>query len=302
MTAHRIQGKVYRLYTDVRHDPSRRAAFCALAQETFGLDFENWYQGGWWTDAYRPYTLFDGGKAAANVSVNVMDFRLDGERKRFVQLGTVMTDPDYRGRGLSRFLMERVLEEYKNACSLVYLYANDSVLDFYPRFGFKKVRQQNFEAALPVSRRNGGLTAAKLDPDKRADLDCLLSHYARSNPFSVCTVEENPGLLLFYCGSFLKDCLWYVKEADAVLVAEREESGLFCYDVFGGEKASLPELLSCLAGPEVKTVGLGFTPKPETGGKAVGICRKEDGTMFAVGRDAGLFQERPLLLPVLSIA
>lgn len=49
-----------------------------------------------------------------------------------------MTDPDYRGRGLSCWLIDRVLEDFEQQVDFVFLYANDSVLDFYPKFGFKR--------------------------------------------------------------------------------------------------------------------------------------------------------------------
>ncbi len=294
-----INAQEYRLSCAVRENPAERAAFCTLAEETFRLDFESWYQKGWWTERYRPYTLFDGEKAVANVSVNTLDFRLDGKRKRFVQLGTVMTAPDYRGRGLSRFLLEKVLGERQDACDLVYLYANDSVVDFYPKFGFQKAEETAWEQELPETDRKV-FSFEKLDPESPEGLDCLLSHYAGSNPFSACTMEDNPGLLLFYCGSFLRDSLWYIREADAVLVAEREENSLLCWDIFGGASASLPELLSALAGPGCKTARLGFLPRQDVGARAAGIRREEDETLFVLGRDAGIFADRGLLLPLLS--
>ena len=48
---------------------------------------------------------------AANVSVNRMRCLLDGQERNYIQLGTVMTRQDCRGRGYSRLLMEEVLRE-----------------------------------------------------------------------------------------------------------------------------------------------------------------------------------------------
>ena len=95
----------------VRHSAALRAAYNALTQETYGFSFEPWYQAGYWGDAHVPYTLFDGGRAVSNVSVNRMELLLDGQARSCVQLGTVMTGPAYRGRGLSRRLVEVVLAE-----------------------------------------------------------------------------------------------------------------------------------------------------------------------------------------------
>lgn len=74
-------------------------ALWQLAADVFGLSFHNWYARGYWQDAYLPYTLFDCGRAVANISVNRMKTMVDGQPKRYIQLGTVMTAPAYRNRG-----------------------------------------------------------------------------------------------------------------------------------------------------------------------------------------------------------
>jgi len=66
------------------------------------LSFESWYQLGYWNQNYIPYTLFEGGKALANVSVNQMNFNIIGKNYSAVQIGTVMTDENYRCQGLCR--------------------------------------------------------------------------------------------------------------------------------------------------------------------------------------------------------
>ena len=96
----------------VRDNDAQRAAFNALTRQTFGFDFQDWYNAGHWGDFYIPHTLFDGERAVANVSVNLMRFDMGGVKKNYIQLGTVMTDENYRGQGLSRWIMERILEEY----------------------------------------------------------------------------------------------------------------------------------------------------------------------------------------------
>lgn len=70
------------------------------------------------------------------MSVNLTRLRRGESVGLFVQLGTVMTRPDLRKRGLGRFLMERVLEDWSCACQGIYLFANDSATGYYPRFGF----------------------------------------------------------------------------------------------------------------------------------------------------------------------
>lgn len=283
----------------VRDDGPRRAAFDALARQTFSLSFETWWKEGWWTDRYRPYTLFDGGNAVANVSVNVMDFRLGGETKRWVQLGTVMTAPEYRGRGLSRRLMERVLADWEGRCGLMYLFANDGVLGFYPRFGFHRAEEREAVLMLPANRDP---SARKLRMDLERDRELLLSRYGASNPYSAFSMERNPGLLMFYCTQFLRDSVWYVEEADAAVVARMEGESLLCWDVFGGGGMPLPRLLSAAAGGKPCRCTLGFTPRPEAAACGFQTRRAEDETLFVRGPDRGLLEERPVQFPLLSHA
>lgn len=92
----------YTLVKQVRDNAPLRESFFALARRVFGLSFEEWHRAGWWTDRYVPYTMvYRDGSAAANVSVNRIDTVWRGEALRLVQLGTVMTAPEHRGKGLA---------------------------------------------------------------------------------------------------------------------------------------------------------------------------------------------------------
>lgn len=67
-----------------------------------------------------------------------MNFNLEGIEKHYIQIGTVMTDEFYRGLVLSRKLIERIINEHKDNVDGIYLFSNDSVINFYPKFGFSK--------------------------------------------------------------------------------------------------------------------------------------------------------------------
>ena len=122
----------YKYCTCVRGNDALRASFNELTRQTFGFDFVNWYEAGHWGDFYVPHVLLDGEKVVSNVSVNFMQFDLQGKKKNYIQLGTVMTDKNYRGQGLNRELMERILSEYEGKVNGIYLFGNDDVLDYYP--------------------------------------------------------------------------------------------------------------------------------------------------------------------------
>ena len=141
----------YKLEKNVRDTAPVRNAFNALAMQTFQLSFEGWYENGCWSQRYQPYTLMDGGTAAANVSVNLMKTRWNGQIKNYIQLGTVMTHPAYRNQGLSRYLIEEIFRDWEERCDGFYLFANETVLDFYPRFGFRRAAFR-----LPLLRTENG--------------------------------------------------------------------------------------------------------------------------------------------------
>ncbi len=155
-----------RIVRQIRDDAAMRGSFLRLAQQVFGLSFEEWYQNGYWTDRYIPYAAVDSGRVAANASVNVMDFVRQGEPCRLVQIGTVMTDPAYRGRGLAGALLRRILSDWADACDGIYLFANSTVLDFYPRFGFARV--QEFQHSVPLVPGEG-ISAAWICAGRRSE-------------------------------------------------------------------------------------------------------------------------------------
>lgn len=167
----------YKLLIGYQNEEKYRAAFDHLAIKTFNLSFEKWYQAGYWKEKYIPCTLFDGESAIANVSVNIMDFSVMGEQQRYIQLGTIMTDENYRKKNLSRFLMEQVLEEWSTKCQLVYLYANGTVLDFYPKFGFSPVKEYAY--FKQVEKKKGLGDFKKLNMDLSSNRE-MLYEYARN--------------------------------------------------------------------------------------------------------------------------
>ena len=96
-----------------RENEELRQFFNELATKVFGLNFEGWYQNGFWKDNYNPYSVVEDGKVVANVSVNTCDMNYDGTVKHLLQLGTVMTNPDFRGKGYSRKIMERIIDDFE---------------------------------------------------------------------------------------------------------------------------------------------------------------------------------------------
>src|ERR1700722_13018542 len=74
----------------------------------------------------------------------------NGKERNGYQIGAVPTHADHRNRGLARLLMSKVLGELDAPDQPVILFANSSVLDFYPRFGFHRLAQSDFIGHIDV--------------------------------------------------------------------------------------------------------------------------------------------------------
>jgi predicted N-acetyltransferase YhbS len=292
-----IDGKIYRFNNKVREDKDVRLSFDKLLQKTFSLSFENWYQNGFWTKKYLPYILLNGERVVSNVSVNIIDTVWKNEKKRYIQLGTVMTDSEYRNQGLSRLLIEKVLEEWKEKCDAMYLFANDTVLDFYPKFGFVKANEYQYQ--IPVKPKPKDVR--RLDMSHNCDRELLLAKYKKSNPFSAFPMVENEGLLMFYCSQFMKDDVYYAKDCDAVVVAKQNGKNLICFDIFCDGKNDINEVLSIVASHDTTNAILGFSPK-STANCQVALLQKEDTTLFILSDKENIFADNQLMFPLLSHA
>lgn len=276
-----------------RDDAELRRSFNALAETTFGLNFENWYQMGYWTDNYNPYSIVMDGKIVANVSVNRTDMVIGGQRKRLYQLGTVMTDPQYRNQGLIRAIMAEIEKDIADADG-VYLFANDSVVEFYPKFGFVLGKEYLYSKAVTQTGENRMVPVSMADPENREKFRRAMQ---TSTFCTGCTMMDNPGLIFFYVAQFMQDCVYYCAQLDCWTIAELEEGELTLHNIFADKETDLDAVIAAF-GEAVKRVILGFAPADENG-FTVEEYREEDCHFFVKG---DVFGEQKLRIPSLSHA
>ncbi|WP_312432605.1 GNAT family N-acetyltransferase [Lacrimispora sp.] len=287
----------YIFTNSIKEDNVLRRSYNSLAEKTFGLSFEEFYQNGYWTDKYIPYSLIDDGKVIANASVNILKSFYNGQEKRCIQIGTVMTDSDYRNQGLSRYLIERILSEWKETCDTMYLFANDSVLDFYPKFGF--VKAVEYQCSSPITPTKGRVR--KLDMSHASDREFLKRYCLKSNPYSALAIKDNYELLMFYCTSLMKDCVYFLEDFDAVIIASNKNEILTCYDIFSDGNHAMIEMVSRVAESQIRTVVFGFTPAEHAAFHSQ-ILEEEDTTLFVLKGKDNWFVNHQMMFPVLSHA
>lgn len=245
---------------DYKNNEPLRKSFFELATNTFGLSFENWYQQGFWSERYIPFSFVDGEKIIANVSVNILELIINGEKKKAVQIGTVMTHPEYRGRGLSTSLMNKVLEEYENKYDIMYLFANHTVLDFYPKFGFKAVEEHLFSMDFTPSRfEHTGIR--KLNVSQADDLHLIHKFASERLPVSQrFGTDHTQGILMYYCLNVFNNDIYYLENEDAIAIYKKENNHMDVFDMINIGEVKIQDILTKIAGSDTETITFHFTP------------------------------------------
>ena len=281
-----------RIVEDYREDAGLRGQLNALTRQVYGFDFEAWYRAGHWGERYQPCSALVDGRIVANASANIMDCVLDGQPLRLIQIGTVMTHPDYRGRGYSRALLEALIDRWLPRCDGLYLYPNDTVQQFYPRFGFEPGAEFCCRAPGPVA---GRWNARPVSPEDAAQWRRFSDAVYAAAPQGRLWVD-NPGLVMFYAGG---DNVFFLPELDAYAVAERDEGGLTLQQVIAGHPVDAMDAARALGGGAV--VRFGFSPM-----NAAELARDMLGgaeiPVFTMGEGPREIARRGLGLPVLSHA
>ncbi len=238
-----------------------RKSFFELAQQVFGIHFDSWYEKKYWTDKYIPFSYIDREKVIANVSVNFIDLLIGGELKRGIQIGTVMTHPDYRNLGLSKKLLNQVIEEYRGSYDMMYLFANKSVLDFYPKFGFKPLNETQFSINYIPSKDRSKSSIKRLSGNNDSDLN-FIYQFAKnripvSSAFSTANTEE---LLQFYCINVFPNDIYYLENEEAIIIYQKtKENDIHIYDIISQKEVNIEKIVHTIASEHTKKVVFHFT-------------------------------------------
>jgi Acetyltransferase (GNAT) domain len=103
---------------------------------------------------------------------------INGKARSGYQIGAVATHSNHRNRGPARLLMKEVLGKLDAPDQPVILFANPSVLDFYPRFGFRRLAQDRFIARANLNPV--GPPAPTLNITRPTDRAWLADHCGRA--------------------------------------------------------------------------------------------------------------------------
>ncbi|MCT4221081.1 GNAT family N-acetyltransferase [Elizabethkingia anophelis] len=296
-----IGGHNYTLAIGYHDDEVLRKEFNRLTQEVWKFDFENYYQLGLWDDNCIIYSLFDKKRIVSHVTVSLFYTEIRGEKKKILQFGTVMTDSEYRNRGLSRFLMEQVIADFGEKTDGMLLFANKSVLDFYPKFGFQAAKEYQAFKNIISENLTSSLEIRKLDMNRREDIELLTRRIENSIP-NTQLVLQNSAVSLLYCYAYPKfgytNSVYYIENLDTAVVASVEANVLEITEIFSANIIDLQDVIGAFSHEKFTSVRLGFTPLEK--GFEYELLVHDDLVLYISEELQNLFAKQELAVPFLS--
>ena len=206
------------LIKDYKENNALRASFNQLATETFGISFEAWYQKGYWDSNYIPYSMVEGDRVVANASANRMTLHIEGTTYNAIQIGTVMTHPDYRRRGLAKGLLEQIIHDFKDQTDVFFLAADEEAKSLYRSCGFVEI------PSVSYSWENGLAQPMKLEHIKLTDDEVLRWKRATDHNHRRFKAGMDDHILAFYLAHGFDDKL-YLFDENTLIIADVEDEG-----------------------------------------------------------------------------
>ena len=267
-------------------DTAWHQRFFRHAADIFGgIDFVRCAALGGWGENYRVLAVVEGEELVATVGVSQMRLCLADEQYPVegLQLGAVATRSGRRGEGHARRLMDHVLS-LADACDApVLLFANSSVTDFYPKFGFRRMLAQRLYAEIDIDP--GTDRARRLDIGLKADRDLLVYLCAASPAHGgVLSARPDASTLLWYlCNGF--SIAYILEDGKSAVFVEQNEDHLLLQEYVGTLPANLAAALSSIVSAGITTVEFGFLPQQSWPAVPLLIEDDPDTLMFWRGKN-----------------
>lgn len=237
-------------------DTDLHAAYCDYVAQVFTqADFRRWCEWGQWNEDYLAFCLFQDGRVVANASATRMRLVIEGADIDGWQFGAVGCLPSLRGRGLARMAMQAALAHCGDAPVL--LFANERVLEFYPRFGFAPAPQSLF--ALDWQAHPESEPAPMLDLADPAVRTAFLRAAAAARPVSERFGARDYGrIATWYAANGYASPLRRLSE-DVWVFAQTEDGVLTIEDVFASVPVDWPAAIGRLIDQPIRELRFGFT-------------------------------------------
>ncbi|MTI66975.1 MAG: GNAT family N-acetyltransferase [Firmicutes bacterium] len=235
-----------------RNDKKYQNVLNNLLKEVF-LDFQFWYDLNLWDEDYESYSIIESGEIISNICVFKTKIMFNRKKYSALSIGAVATKQEYRGRGLSRILMEHIINKYESVP--MYLSANDGGVNFYPKFGFKRVFEKKPVCEVEIDNE---IKPNKLQYDDPKVWNYVYNRVNYSDKFD-CVNTESINIFHLHMG-YLKDFIYEIPELETIIVAKQKGTTLKLIGVFSLQNINFTELIKFLPFCNVNKVEFGFIP------------------------------------------
>lgn len=217
------------------------------------LDFKFWYDLDLWDENYESYSIIENGEMLSNICLYKTEIIFEGKVCQALSMGGVATKEGHTGKGYSRILMEHILKKYNN--TPIYLSANEDVIDFYPKFGFKQIYEK-----LPVYNTliNNNLTPVRLTYN-----DPKVSHYIKTRmnfSHKMDCLNTYPINMFHIHAGYLKNCIYEIFELECLVIAHCNKETLHIMGIFSAHQIDFDKLSIYLPFQNITRIEFGFMP------------------------------------------
>ena len=137
----------------------------------------------------------------------------------------------------------------------------DSVLNFYPKFGFKQIIEGAYELDVNQIKRKETMIK-KLKTDDENDCNIILRIIENRQP--VCKklgVFNDLWPLHLFCMYLHNDDMYYLEDEDTIVIATREDGYLHVYDVLSLTTIDLDGIIEKIVTSDDKKIEFHFIPE-----------------------------------------
>jgi GNAT superfamily N-acetyltransferase len=229
-----------------------------------------------WTAVSTPFMRREGGRVVGHVGIVELPLVIGGRPVPVGSIHAVCTDPERRGRGLARALMQETLAAADRRFETVVL--TTLIPDFYARFGFRPLREHAFTRALPITRRPSA--GGRVLTEQPEDLRLLRRLLRERAPVSERFGSREDGVvfaiaLMLTWGDLSR--VRYHAALDVLTVHEMRARALVLHDVVGPAIPPLEELTAAIGADADRVVtffapdrwGEGWTAEPWDQARAI---------------------------------
>jgi predicted N-acetyltransferase YhbS len=154
-----------------------------LSRDRYARFYEAQRRTAWGAARLSRWALVDGIDVLASAKEYSLRAVLDGRPIEVVGIGAVFTQPEQRGRGHARDLIERMLARGARRGAALALLFSEIGADYYARLGFTPMATIDRTLAVATSDRHGA-PAAMIRSGHDRDLDAIVAmNRARAEPF-----------------------------------------------------------------------------------------------------------------------